>query len=337
MYAVVIGVYSIVNHLLHYTVPQHQKYIVRILLMVPIYAIDSWFSLRFVEMGIFVHLLRSCYEAFVLYCFFNLLVNYLDGEDNIIAIFEAKPPIHHPWPFHRYTFQPSRMFYNQCKLFILQFVIVNLIVAFSVFFMSYLGVYNEGSFSPSSGYLWMMIVTNLSITFCLYYLILFWLALDDELVPFDPVGKFLCIKAVIFFSFWQGIFFAILVAAGVFKGGETWSPDNLSASIQDFIICIEMYFLSIAFIYSFHWGPYENPCVTGLSELYKLKPMMRSGADVLNLQDTIQDTKDTFHPDNLAETFDVVGSGRKHVERAADQLKRISNTFVTPESPQPNE
>lgn len=54
---------------------------------VPVYAIDAWFSLRFLEIGAYLELIRHCYEAYTLYLFFMLLVNYLEGEDNIIAIF----------------------------------------------------------------------------------------------------------------------------------------------------------------------------------------------------------------------------------------------------------
>ena len=87
LYTVAISMYQILQHLLHYTVPQHQKYIVRVLLMVPVYALDSWFALRFVGLSVVVALIRECYEAYVLYSFFLLLVNYLEGEEKIIEIF----------------------------------------------------------------------------------------------------------------------------------------------------------------------------------------------------------------------------------------------------------
>ena len=35
----------------------------------------------------YLELIRHCYEAYTLYLFFMLLVNYLEGEENIIAIF----------------------------------------------------------------------------------------------------------------------------------------------------------------------------------------------------------------------------------------------------------
>ena len=40
-----------------------QRYIIRILLMVPIYAIISWLSYRFFRDAIYYETVRDCYEA----------------------------------------------------------------------------------------------------------------------------------------------------------------------------------------------------------------------------------------------------------------------------------
>lgn len=50
-------------HLEHYNQPKLQIRVVRILWMVPIYAADSWLSLRFKEARFYIDPLRECYEA----------------------------------------------------------------------------------------------------------------------------------------------------------------------------------------------------------------------------------------------------------------------------------
>ena len=102
----------------------------------------------------------------------------------------------HPWPFHHFKFEPGRKFYLQCKTFILQFVLIQPALGFLTFVLSITDNYHEGSFSPRYGYLYITILDNVSISFCLYYLVLFWISLDEELKPFNPVGKFLCIKVM---------------------------------------------------------------------------------------------------------------------------------------------
>ena len=61
-------------HLEYYNRPRLQIRVVRILCMVPIYAIDSWLSLRFKEARFYIDPVRECYEAFVIYNFFMYLV-----------------------------------------------------------------------------------------------------------------------------------------------------------------------------------------------------------------------------------------------------------------------
>ena len=59
-------------------------------------------------------------------------------------------------------------------------------------------------YSLKSGYFYIMVVYNISVTLALYALVLFYHATKDLLAPFDPVLKFLTVKSVIFFAFWQG-------------------------------------------------------------------------------------------------------------------------------------
>lgn len=50
--------------------------------MVPIYAVDSFVSLRFKDAALYVDTLRDCYEGYALYLFLALMVGYLgDGDE----------------------------------------------------------------------------------------------------------------------------------------------------------------------------------------------------------------------------------------------------------------
>ena len=51
-------------HLTHWYMPQVQKYVVRILWMVPLYAVQSWLSLRFHSSRIYIDTIRDFYEAY---------------------------------------------------------------------------------------------------------------------------------------------------------------------------------------------------------------------------------------------------------------------------------
>ena len=117
------------------------------------------------------------------------------------------------------------------------------------------GVYGEGSFSTNVAFPYIILVNNLSQFMAMYCLVLFYKANRDELKPMKPIPKFLCIKAVIFFSFFQGVVINILTYFGfiknIFGSEEGEGYQLLSSKLQNFLICIEMFLAALAHHYSF--------------------------------------------------------------------------------------
>lgn len=107
--ATVITLYLAVQHLRNYTEPHLQRPIVRILLIVPIYAVASWLSLVFHQQALYFELVRGCYESYVIYVFFKLLVEFLGGEDRLLALFNTKPKRHHPPPCCCISYTPGTL------------------------------------------------------------------------------------------------------------------------------------------------------------------------------------------------------------------------------------
>jgi hypothetical protein len=85
-----ISVREIIMHLQHYYMPNVQKFVVRILWMVPLYSVQSWFSLRFHESSLYIESLRDLYESYVLASFLYYIVELLGGEENIKMILSRK-------------------------------------------------------------------------------------------------------------------------------------------------------------------------------------------------------------------------------------------------------
>ena len=79
------------------------------------------------------------------------------------------------------------------------------------------GLYHDGNWSPADGYIYTMIIYNLSVSVALYALFLFYFATKDLLRPYEPVLKFCTIKSVIFLSYWQGFLLAILEKIGTIE------------------------------------------------------------------------------------------------------------------------
>ncbi|TDH67504.1 hypothetical protein CCR75_004133 [Bremia lactucae] len=272
------------GHLNHFTQPIVQSKIVGILWMIPIYATDSWLSLRFKDAALYLDLMRDSYEGYVIYLFLALMIAYLGQGSNerVIAAMTSLPPLHHPWPFNNY-FQPIHLgatFLRDCKKATMQFVVVKPLMAFVAIVLRLYGMYEQGNFSVEQGYLYTSLVVNASITYAFYYLVLFYMALKTQLAPYNPVPKFLCIKAVLFLSFWQSVVLAFLSRFEIIHELGSWSVENVTTGIQNLLICFEMFFVALAHHRAFPYTPYMHGNLA-----------LRTGilADHLALEDAMRD------------------------------------------------
>ncbi|OLL26551.1 Transmembrane protein 184 [Neolecta irregularis DAH-3] len=276
----------------NYRKPLLQRFVNRILLMVPLYAICSWFALSSFILADIFDPIRDIYEAFVIYCFFNLLINYLGGERSVIIMNYGRPPINHPWPlnhfFNKVEIGDPHTFLA-IKRGILQYAWMKPILAVATIIMKVTGTFKEGYIGLTSGYLWSGLLYNASVTISLYSLALFWVCENQDLKPFRPMPKFLNIKLVIFASYWQGFLLSILVWIGFLPTVSEYTTDNLARAIQDALICIEMPLFAIGHWYAFS---YKDYCDASISSARL--PFRHALRDSFGLKDVIEDTKDTF-------------------------------------------
>ncbi|KAI4489568.1 hypothetical protein M0802_011005 [Mischocyttarus mexicanus] len=261
--ALPIAFYEIVQHMIYYTQPRLQKYIIRILWMVPIYAVNAWLGLVYPEGSIYVDSLRECYEAYVIYNFMMYLLAYLNSDHQLEHRLEISPQVYHMFPFCCLPdWEMGREFVHMCKHGILQYTAVRPISTLVSFICELNGVYGEGEFRADVAFPYMIALNNLSQFIAMYCLVLFYRANSLALKPMKPIGKFLCIKAVVFFSFFQGVIIALLVyfdvISSIFKTEDTHDIRNISSKLQDFLICIEMFLAAIAHHYSFTYKPFVN-------------------------------------------------------------------------------
>lgn len=161
--------FQIYQHLRWYTNPQEQRWIVRILFIVPIYASYSWISLLFFNSDnvyIYFFTVRDCYEgwmslwnflraifkniylfaAFVIYNFLSLCYEYLGGEGNIMSEIRGKPIktscLYGTCCLKGKTYTIG--FLRFCKQATLQFCLVKPLVAFIIIFLQAFGHYHDG-------------------------------------------------------------------------------------------------------------------------------------------------------------------------------------------------
>ncbi|KJR82341.1 uncharacterized protein SPSK_03115 [Sporothrix schenckii 1099-18] len=297
--ATLMSIVSIWLQLKNYRKPLLQRYVVRILLMVPIYSISSFSSMISTTAAQFLDPIRDIYEAFTIYTFFQLLINYLGGERSLIIMTHGREPISHLWPLN-HVLPPVDISdphsFLGIKRGILQYAWLKPLLGIAAIVMKATGTYQEGYIGLNSGYFWSGIIYNLSVTVSLYSLGLFWVCMNKDLTPFRPVPKFLCVKLIIFASYWQGFLLSILVFLGALPDNvEGYTPDNLAAAIQDALICIEMPGFAVAHWYAFSWQDYADDTVSAAR-----LPVKYAVRDAFGIRDLIEDSKLTFRGDNYA-------------------------------------
>eukprot|EP00501_MAST-03F_sp_TOSAG23-6_P001320 GSMAST32.ASY1.ANO1.1368.1 assembled CDS len=185
-------------------------------MMVPIYSVQALLSMLMPALSPFLNTVRDIYEAYVIYMFFTLLIAYLGGEDCLIDYLELKSYMRHPSPFRKCfdNIVLGRHFLQKVKEGTLQFVCVRPMTGLLAFFLQWLGLYSKEDWSLTNGHFWLSLVNNISISLSLYSLVLFYRATEIRLKPFRPLSKFIVIKSVVFFSYWQGLLLSILVQCG---------------------------------------------------------------------------------------------------------------------------
>nr|XP_008541834.1 PREDICTED: transmembrane protein 184B isoform X5 [Equus przewalskii] len=316
-------------HLRCYSCPNEQRYIVRILFIVPIYAFDSWLSLLFFtndQYYVYFGTVRDCYEdlprlkmglhadklivyPLVIYNFLSLCYEYLGGESSIMSEIRGKPIesscVYGTCCLWGKTY--SIGFLRFCKQATLQFCVVKPLMAVSTVVLQAFGKYRDGDFDVTSGYLYVTIIYNISVSLALYALFLFYFATRELLSPYSPVLKFFMVKSVIFLSFWQGMLLAILEKCGaipkIHSARVSVGEGTVAAGYQDFIICVEMFFAALALRHAFTYKVYADKRLDAQVPTYgpygrcaPMKSISSSLKETMNPHDIVQDAIHNFSP-----------------------------------------
>ncbi|KAJ6658925.1 hypothetical protein lerEdw1_019561 [Lerista edwardsae] len=290
--AVLITCHQIYMHLRCYSCPNEQRYIVRILFIVPIYAVDSWLSLLFFtndQYYVYFGTVRDCYEGMALG---SMKIEWRDGVQLCVwdMLLMGKDLLHRIPKILQTVTWPAT----------LQFCVVKPLMAISTVILQAFGKYQDGDFDVTSGYLYVTIIYNISVSLALYALFLFYFATRELLSPYSPVLKFFMVKSVIFLSFWQGMLLAILEKCGAIpkinSANVSVGEGTVAAGYQDFIICVEMFFAAIALRHAFTYKVYADKRLDAQGRCAPMKSISSSLKETMNPHDIVQDAIHNFSP-----------------------------------------
>ncbi|XP_075265630.1 transmembrane protein 184C-like isoform X2 [Convolutriloba macropyga] len=269
-------VYQVAMHYENYTKPVYQRRIIRILWMVPMYGLCSWFALRFRDAEMYLDTVREFYEAFVIYNFYMFLITFLEeafGSANSSSfgslpkyLEETRGEVPHIFPLNK-IFKPvvrpagakEHPFFRKCKNGVMAYVIWRPVSACLAFYFSSKGMYfsNHQPWRPDRFYIWLAL-SNSSAQIVLLILVQFEVLKPSDLAPHRAEG-------------------------------EQPSKAELAGALNNVLICCEMFLAALAHANAFPAKEYYPPePLTPASQ----RGVMRNMWDMFNVWDVFKDTTD---------------------------------------------
>jgi len=230
--------------------------------MPPVYAIISFFSYRFFRSYTYYSLAESAYEAVTLSAFLLLLIEYVadtaSGHDATKAM-ERKGKTSLPIPFCCWRYRPTKAYFMYTvKWAVLQYVVIRPACSIAGIICEALGVLCEsGPYSIYFASVYLEAIDFVSISVALYGLLVFYGLTKHELEGRRPLAKFLAIKLIVMFTFYQSFIISALEGY-IIKPTQYWTATNIADGLNALAICVEMVFFSSLMMWAYTWNEYKN-------------------------------------------------------------------------------
>jgi len=348
-----LSVWDIAMHLRHYENPNLQRYIIRIIWMVPIYSIDAWFGLKFPEAAIYLDTVRELYEAYVIYNFYALLLEFVRQNDpDFLEHAKLRPVRKHMFPLcYVKPWANGEQFFNWIRSGPIVYVSGRILCTLIALITEAKGTYNDGEIKANNPWLWLASINTLTQGWAMYCLILFYYAYKYDLESCRPLPKLLVIKAVVFFSFWQACLVTLLGMTGTIKdvypfanctSNATWtdprpcqperaghlaSKDAYSTAINDLLICVEMFFAAVAHHYIFSFREFET------EEFNAQKMTFRESiSHLLTFRDVTEDVVGSLKTASVTAAKGTISAFSKDVESGREGGRNVGTVpLLSPE------
>ncbi|EIN06704.1 DUF300-domain-containing protein [Punctularia strigosozonata HHB-11173 SS5] len=310
MVAIVASFWLINKHLQWYTNKREQRYIVRILFMVPIYAVISFGSYIYWNHATPLLLIRDCYESTVLTAFFYLLLMYLSPDpDEQKDIFRkeglsrqydatahrlGKPPRKWMFPlgFVKWKPQDGYYFLQLMKWAILQYCVIRPVTTLAAVILNYMGLYCEDSWSPRWGQVYITTVVSISVTVAMYCLLQMYTSVSEQLKPQKPLLKLFAVKAVVFLTFWQASLLSVLAMFGWVKDTKYMTADDINTGISAILETFEMMCFAFLHIRAFTYKVYRPAYNSQYDTPPQRTPRLKSLGHALDFRETWREIRD---------------------------------------------
>ena len=185
--------------------------------------------------------------------------------------------------------------------------------------------YGGGQFRATVAYPYLVFVDNASQVWALYCLVLVYLNTHRVLAGASPALKFLCVKGVVFATFWQGVLLSLLTYFGAIASlHETWSTscvmrqEAVVDALQDFLITVEMLLFALLHAAAFPSREYRDENLPRRAAGARLKHLF----DVSDVVSDVQRHAEGMTRDLAASVHQAAGGVLHAAEGVAGGMRR---------------
>ncbi|KAJ9148694.1 hypothetical protein NKR23_g5001 [Pleurostoma richardsiae] len=248
-----------IRHATHFSNPNQQLKIMRICVIIPIYAIFSFISIVVPAAYAYLEPWIDLFQAIALGDFFLLMSEFVTPTDRHRDLFFSALEI--PQKKRGQSTLDGLAWYRKKWTAIFQYVVVSLAIAILTDIFEAANKYCLESSKPYFAHLWLEIIHNVSLVIAVMAVLNFYTMLKTELADHKPLAKLLAFKLLVGLNFLLKIIYWILgdISPSPLNPSSTMNYADLKIGLPLMITCIEMVPFSVFFHYAYSATPFLIP------------------------------------------------------------------------------
>jgi hypothetical protein len=258
---------NIFTHLRHYSAPNQQRQIIRIVFTPVVFCLFSVCSVANYSTSIYMDPIRDLYEVFAMASIFLLFVEWVAPDPStLLAYFSTlenrKPQGGRFSKGKSYTLIPGgslNWFKTKWSIMFLSLVI-DIIITIVQEASQAAGTYCVTSMKPYFAHLWVLIIGHASIIVGVLAVLNLYMRLKPipEFSSHNPLLKLASLKLIVLTNFIQTLVFSILQGQGVLTGNNKITANDLQYGIPALLVAVEQLVFSGLMLYSFRAAEYKH-------------------------------------------------------------------------------
>ncbi|KUJ09035.1 DUF300-domain-containing protein [Mollisia scopiformis] len=235
--------FLIFRHATRYAVPKEQKQVIRLIFIIPVFAVASFLSVAFNNASIYIQPLTTLYESLALSAFFLLLLAYIqEDDDERQAFFETSGQM---------------AAYRKTALAVFQFPVVEFLTFILTEITEATGTYCASSFKLYFASIWVSVITGISTGMAIMSVLRFYKSMKTRVDKRKPMAKLLAFKGIVGLTWLQNIVFSFLSSEGDLHPSSKLTYKDLTIAIPNLVVAFEMILFSLAFLHVFRTSEYN--------------------------------------------------------------------------------